>query len=258
MPDRRRGWRRLIIGTTIVASVMTVACWPTSRYVGVNYAISEQRLPLWLKAVEFVDRDVNFAQLSARVVGGIDGDEAKAAAAMAWTRANIKPAPPGFPIVDDHIWHIVIRGYGQADQQADVFTTMLAYEGVPAYWMLIGEQPREIPISYVRIGDAWRVYDVTRGLAFRNSAGRLASPEELAANHELIKDAVAPHYGDVSEYLSHFSGYQAPRAPEVLRADMQMPGRRLRYETRKLFGMQGRVWEMRSPSVPTRAEVRTP
>ena len=241
----------------VLASVAAVACWPTSRYVGVNYAISEQRLPLWLKVMEFVDRDVNFAQTAAAVIGGIDSPEQKAEAAMAWTRANIKPAPPGLPIVDDHIWHIIIRGYGQSDQQADVFTTMLAYQDVPAYWMLIGKQPEEIPISYVWIGDRWRVYDVTRGLAFRNAKGELATPEELAADHGLIAAAVRPHFDDAGQYAANFAGYRAPRAPEVLRADMQMPGRRVWYETRKLFGMQGRVWQMRDAAVPTRAEVRT-
>ena len=252
----RERLRRAAVAIGLVGIVMTAACWPTSRFVGVDYVVAEQRLPLWLKAFEFVDRDVNFDQTADAVLGGIDGDEAKAAAALAWTRAHIKPAPPGLPIVDDHIWNILVRGYGQADQQADVFTTMLAYQGVRAYWMLIGTPPQEIPISYVWIRERWRVYDVTRGLVFRNAAGDLATPDELAADHDLIRAAAAPAF-DAESYLSHFAGYVAPAAPDVLRADMQMPARRAWHETRKLFGMQGRVWQMRPSTVPTRAEVRT-
>ena len=37
------------LGITAVAA--TVACWPTSRLVGVNFVVSEQRLPLWLKVM---------------------------------------------------------------------------------------------------------------------------------------------------------------------------------------------------------------
>ncbi|HEX6162958.1 MAG TPA: hypothetical protein VFZ31_06325 [Vicinamibacterales bacterium] len=248
--------RRIVLAAGLSSLVLTIACWPTSRFVGVDYVVSEQRLPLWLKVMEFVDRDINFANAAEAVLGGIEGDEAKAEAALAWTRANIKPAPPGLPIVDDHIWNILIRGYGQSDQQADVFTTLLAYQDVPAYWMLIGAKPREIPISYVWIRDRWRVYDVTRGLAFRNAAGELATPEEIAADHDLIRAAARGF--DADGYLAHFAGYTAPIAPDVLRADLQMPGRRVWHETRKMFGRHGRTWQMRSETVPTRAEVSTP
>jgi hypothetical protein len=258
-PDHvgRRTIRRGVIALGVVATVMTIACWPTSRFVGVNFVVTQQRLPLWVKAMEFIDRDRNMAETSRAILGGIDGDEARAAAALAWTRANIRNVPAGFPILDDHIWHVVIRGYGQSDQQADVFTTLLAYAGVPAYWTLIGDQPEEIPISYVRIRDRWRVYDVHRGLVFRNTGGELATPEELAANHDLIRTAAAAAaVADGENYLTRFTGYRAPVAPDVMRADLQMPGRRLWYEIRRPLGMQGRAWQMRPSPAPTQAEVR--
>ena len=251
-----RAIRRVAIVFGVAALMTTVACWPTTRFVGVDFVITQQSLPLWVKAMEFIDRDRNIAGIAHSVLGGIEGDDAKAAAALAWTRANIRNAPAGMPIIDDHIWHIVIRGYGQSDQQADVFTTLLAYEGVRAYWTFIGPKPKEIPISYVLIRDRWRVYDVTRGLVFRNAVDDLATPEQIAADHNLIRAAVAPVEGDVEGYVARFAGYTAPPAPDVLRADLQMPGRRLWYEIRRPLGMQGREWQMRPSAVPTRAEVR--
>jgi hypothetical protein len=252
----RRAIRRLVLALGAAAVIVTTACWPATRYVGVDFVITEQTLPLWVKAIEFVDRDRNIGHTAHAVLGGIEGEEAKAAAALAWTRANIRNAPPGLPIVDDHIWHVIIRGYGQSDQLSDVFTTLLVYQGVPAYWMFIGSKPHEIPISYVRIAGRWCVYDAARGLVFRNAAGELATPDELAANHDLIRAAAAPVVDDIESYLARFNGYAAPIAPDVLRADLQMPGRRLWYEIRKPFGMQGRGWQMRQPSASTRAEVR--
>jgi hypothetical protein len=252
----RRSIRRLAIVLGVAALMTTVACWPATRLVGVDFVITQQSLPLWVKAMEFIDRDRNLASTAQAVLGGIDGDEAKAAAALAWTRANIRNAPGGLPVIDDHIWHVLIRGYGQSDQQADVFTTLLVYEGVPAYWMFIGSKPHEMPISYVLIRDRWRVFDVARGLVFRNAAGDLATPEQIAADLNLVRAGVAPVIDDVEGYVARFAGYTAPPAPDVLRAHLQMPGRRLWYEIQRPLGMQGREWQMRPPAVPTRAEVR--
>jgi hypothetical protein len=252
----RRSIRRVAIVLGVAAVMTTVACWPATRFVGVDFVVTQQSLPLWVKAMEFIDRDRNLASTAQAVLGGIDGDDAKAAAALGWTRANIRNAPAGMPIIDDHIWHIVIRGYGQSDQQADVFTTLLTYEGVRAYWTFIGTKPDEIPISYVLIRDRWRVFDVARGLVFRNAVDDLATPEQIAADHNLIRAVAAPVVDDVEGYVARFAGYAAPPAPDVLRADLQMPGRRLWYEIRRPLGMQGREWQMRPPAVSTRAEVR--
>ena len=243
--ERRRAIRRLLIVATVTSIVFTVACWPTTRFVGVNFIVSKRTLPLWVKAADFIDRDLNLAQTAQSVLGHAGTDEDKAAAAFAWTRANIRRTPDELPVIDDHIWHVIVRGYGESDQQADVFTTLLVYGGVRAYWLFVGTPPDEIPISYVWIGDRWRVYDVSLGVMFRNAHGAPATPEELAANPELIRASVAPVLGDAEGYVAHFKGYAAPVAPDVLRADLQMPRRRLWHETRKLFGMQGREWPMR-------------
>lgn len=224
---------------------MTVACWPTRRLVGVNFVVSEHTLPLWAKTMDFVQRDANVSATAHAVLGGYPDAEAKATAALAWTRANIRPTPQGFPVVDDHIWHIFVRGYGEPDQRADVFTALLAYSDVPAYWMLIGEPPDQLPLSYVRIGDRWRMYDVTNGLVFRNGAGELATPEELASNPRLVAAAATAAGVDAANYDRYFKNFEPPKAPDVTRADLQMPLRRAWHEARSLIGMQGREWEMR-------------
>jgi hypothetical protein len=251
----RRVLRRALIGLALVVTLATVACWPTSRYVGVNYVVSEQTLPLWMKAAEFVDRDASLANMAYVVLGGIAEDEAKAAAALRWTLANVRNTPSGFPVIDDHVWHIVIRGYGEADQQADVFTTLLTYQGVRAYWAFIGPSPREIPLSYVWINGRWRVYDVRRGFVFRTATGELATPQDLAADRSAVR-AAAAGAADLDEYLTMFDGYAPPQVPDVVHAEMQMPGRRLWYEARKLFGRQGREWQIRPPA-SNRGEGRT-
>ena len=142
--------------------------------------------------MEFIDRDRNIAATADAVLGGIEGEEAKAAAALAWTRANVRNAPSGLPIIDDHIWHIIIRGYGEADQRSDVFTTLLAYAGVRAYWTFIGTKPEEIPISYASIRRSLaRVRRRAAGWSFATPRAQLATPDELAGDHDLIRAAAA-------------------------------------------------------------------
>jgi hypothetical protein len=159
-------------------------------------------------------------------------------------------------VIDDHIWHIMIRGYGEPDQQADVFTTLLGYAGVRAFWMLVGEPPDELPISYVWIRGRWRVYDVAGRIVFRNRQGDLATPDDLAADPQLIDAAASAAGLDASRYLAHFKGYMPAQAPEVFRADLQMPRRRVWYELRSVVGLQGREWSMRPPAASRRAEER--
>ena len=70
-------------------------------------------------------------------------------------------------------------------------------------------------------------------------------------------DASAASAGlDSARYLLRFTGYVAPHAPDVLRADLQMPRRRIWHELRGTVGLQGQEWQMRSPAASRRAEER--
>ena len=62
------------------------------------------------------------------------GSRTRVLAVFDWTARRIQPTPEGWPVVDDHILNIIIRGYGMTDQRADVFATLTTYAGVPAFW----------------------------------------------------------------------------------------------------------------------------
>jgi len=240
--------RRLAAGLvpiTLGAVVVTAAVWPSKRFIGVNYVVSEESVPLWIKAVDFVDRDLNLARKARAVVADADRAEDRVFAVLRWMEANVRPQSSELPVVDDHVWHVIIRGYGQADQHADVFTTLLAYADVPAFWQLIGNGAGDLPISYVLIDGRWRVFDVAHRVVFRTHAEALATPEDVAQDSELVRRNAALRVENVDEYVSYFQNYQPPEPPEVLRADLQMAGRRLAFEMKKLAGKQGRVWQIR-------------
>lgn len=244
--------RRLIGALAIVAAIAGAAMWPVTRYVAVNRVVSEESLPLWLKVLNFVDRDAGLARTAARAVGNLDGDEARTMAALRWTTDNIRPQPAELPVRDDHVWFVVVRGYGESDQQADVFTTLLVYQGMRAFWGLIGTWPNELPLSYVYNGGAWRVFDVAHGIVFRREDGAFATPNDIAADRGLVERAARGVVPDLAHYLRFFEGYGPPETPDMLRAEMQMPSRRLVHEMKALVGMQGRVWNIRPhPAVAT-------
>ncbi len=238
--------RRVAIVLATVAASVAIANLPTTTQQGVNFVVSSHSLPLYAKALDFLDRDSNYKRMTAQVMSGATTDEAKMRSAFDWTIANIRATPPGFPIVDDHTWHIIVRGYGQDDQQASVFTTLLAYAGVRAYWIFIGPRP-ELTLSLVQIGGRWRAADVTNRVIFRAADGGLATAEDLSADHAIAARQGPPSYRGLP-YARYFERFKAPDPPALTHAELQMAGSRVWYETRRLAGRGGRLWEMRPPS----------
>jgi hypothetical protein len=196
-------------------------------------------IPAWEKALDFVQRDVKYRRLAREITADRRDDLGRALALFEWTRAHVRPQPPALAVVDDHIWHIVIRGYGTEDQQADVFTTLAAYAGLRAWWTLTRPPDRceYLPLSFVRVAGRWLVFDVAHGLVFRDRAGRPATAAALAADHGLAALAAGDLVYRGIPYARYFDHFCAPAAPPLLRAEKQMPLRRLAFEARALVGL---------------------
>lgn len=238
--------RRAGLALAAVVALVALANVPTTTKQGVNFVVTARSLPLYAKALDFLDRDSNYRRLTEQVMNGAATDEAKVRAAFGWTTANIRETPPGFPIIDDHTWHIIVRGYGQDDQQGSVFTTLLTYAGVRAYWIFIGPRP-ELVLSLAQVDGRWRAVDVTNRVMFRTAAGEMATAEDLAADHGLAaRQGPATFRG--LPYARFFDRFAAPDPPDVTLPEMQMAGARLWFEARHIVGRGGRMWEMRPPS----------
>ena len=70
---------------------------------GVDLRIAEIRMPLYLKLLAYVHRDLEFRNLSRKLVGGIQDREAKILALFEWVRKHVRPIPEGLPAIDDHV-----------------------------------------------------------------------------------------------------------------------------------------------------------
>ncbi|MBI4343009.1 MAG: hypothetical protein HY599_06550 [Candidatus Omnitrophica bacterium] len=236
---RARRLRWLLIGSlALTALIGSLTATLTTRQ-GVNFQVTAAPLPAYVKAIDFLHRDAHYYLLAREITRGLPAgrraaaDRDRALAVFRWTQEHLRPTPEGWPVVDDHILHIIIRGHGVADQYADVFTTLSTYAGVPAFWQPIREPAsgRTLILSYAKVDGRWAVFDVFHGVVFSRPSGELISAEELAAD---------PALADVASgslpYRQLLTGYRAPVVPRPLRAELQMPWPRAVHTLHQMVG----------------------
>ena len=223
-----------------VAVLLTIANWPVTTKQGVNFEVTTHRLPLYVKSFQFLDRHAQYRQLAAEVTAGSTTDSERVAAAFSYTRRSLHQTPDRWPIVDDHILNILIRGYGQNDQFADVFTMLCTYAGVPAFWQKVRATGTDVGaiFSFANIGGRWVVADVYEGFLFRNASGELASPEDVARQPAIRPTAAVSLMITSVAYGRILDQLRTPPVPRPLRVELQMPWPRLWYETQRAVGLK--------------------
>lgn len=240
----RKRWHRWALSVGFGVGVVAVAFVPTETRQGLNYEVSSRTLPLYAKALDFVQRDSSYSRLVEQIVSPDASPEARALTLFQWTRANIRDTPAGFPVVDDHVSHIIIRGYGADDQKADVFTTLATYAGVPSYWTYIGSEPALLILSFVWLDRRWRVFDVENGLIFRTRTGGLASVEDVAGDPSVLQLTAPGREYESRPYSSYFEDFHPPTPPGLLRAESQMLWPRAFYRVKRFVGLGRREWQV--------------
>lgn len=225
-----------MIAAALVLAV--VANVPVTTRQGVNFEVSKHRLPLYVKSFEFLDRHAQYRQLASEITARATSDETRALAVFDWTARRIQPAPGGWPVIDDHILNIIIRGYGTSDQRADVFATLATYAGVPAFWQKVnGPGAREgVIFTFVRLDGRWAVMDVADGFVFRNTGGGFATPDDCAADGVVIPAAAQSLTVGSTPYTHILKQVRMPAVPRPLRAELQMPLPRLWDATLRTVG----------------------
>lgn len=223
-----------VIALVVAAVLVAVAEQPSTTEVYVDFKPQPVTQPLYAKVLAFVDRDVEMRLLSERIVGDARDDEEKAERILRWTAANIRPTPPGMPIVDDHPYGIVVRGYGQADQAADVFANLAAYAGMPG-GLVYSKRPNGsnyYAFGVIRIAAADRVFDVREGRALRRRDGALATVEELKADPSMLDGLPAPAAANGATYRVLIASLESGT---IRRPSNQMPLSRILDEFGKLI-----------------------
>jgi hypothetical protein len=223
-----------------IAAIAGVANLEVSTRQGVNFEVSSHRMPLYLKAFEFLDRDAQYKQLAGEITDGVRSEQGRLVAIFDWMARRIQPAPLGWPVIDDHILNIIIRGYGTSDQRADVFATLLTYAGVPAFWQNVKAAATGdgVVLTFARVDGRWVVADAANGFLFRNDTGDLATAEDFAAHRVTLPAAAAALMAGSTPYSRVFTQLRTPPVPRPLRAELQMPWPRLWDEARRVAGFE--------------------
>jgi len=219
----RKIFKKLTLCAVFVLLAIFVFNIPVTTRQGINGVVFTRKIPLYVKISGFLYRDYQYKRLSENITSGIKGDIDKINALYDWTIDNIRKPPVGFPIIDDHIWDIIVRRYGLSDQMADVFTTLASYAGYEAFWQKLyaGKIKKPIVLSFVGIGDNRYVFDIYGRKGFM-------SKEDLAA-----PTRYGPTY---AEYLQMMS--EIKLTPRTSRPDKQKIFPRLKYEFNKIFGIK--------------------
>lgn len=194
----------------------------------INYACRENKIPLYLKVIDFFDRHYNYKQLVKNITEGTGSDDERALKILEWTITNIKRVPSGLPIVDDHVFHIIIRGYGADDQYQDVFTTLCNYAGSKAFFILVSREAdaKKKPLSFVKLSRGWSVFDAYNGVYFKNKNAEIASFKDLLTGNWQV---VILAGGEIPDYQGYFKGLGSVNFKnwEFSRAAIQSPFRRI-------------------------------
>jgi hypothetical protein len=224
----------LLLGLAFLIAAIFLLNMEVTYRQGVDYKVGLVRIPLYLKITDFFDRSFNYQALVNRIVNRGDSESMRAVKILTWVDANIKPVPGGFPVIDDHVWNIIVRGYGTADQQSDVFATLCNYAGIEAFFSNLpaqGNPERLITLSFLKIDNEWRVFDPACGAYFRNRNGQLAFISELK-NGDWDVFYIKPRV-TVKNYQEYFSSLGDISGAKWKRSSIQSPLKRLLYQ---LFG----------------------
>lgn len=204
---------------------------------GVNYKVETLKIPLYLKILDFYDRHYNYLWLVSRITTDKLEQRDKVMALFKWTHENIQQQPREWRIVDDHVWHIIVRGYGTGDQFSDVFTTLCNYVNTDAFFFRLGNKDRtsRITFAFVKIAGKWRLFEPRAGVCFINKEGDFASIEEIAKGNWFavgINDSgkIRPDY---AEFFSEISTINPEEYHRFSRANIQSPLNRFIYGLKK-------------------------
>ncbi len=221
----------IISGFIILAALLNMEV--TTKQ-GIDFRVREIRLPLYLKALDYLDRHCNYIQLVRTITSGVKDEDAKVLKILDWVHVNIRQTPRGFPIVDDHPMNIIIRGYGAGDQLEDIFTILCYYAGTRAFYVYIkNSKGSRFPVSFVKLRRGWSPMSAYFGTYIKKE-GRLATLKDISDDPSLIAPIAAGIDGFEAEAFFNFINTSDLEA-HLLRTASQSPFGRAAYRIKRIF-----------------------
>lgn len=234
----RRRTKGYTISLVIILGLVGISFFPARIRQGIDGNVRTIEMPLSIKVMEFISRDCQYRRLAKEITSNYQSDKEKVLAIFDWVVQNIhSDYPRSWYIIDDHIFNIIIRRYGTSDQLADVFATLCTYAGIPAFWNKIysEEYDRSTILTFVRLDGAWRVFDVSYGIYFKNKDGDIAEMGEIIKEEGIVTNKGESLTECKVDYADCLSSLQPVKMKTALRAKRQMPVDRVLYEIGRLI-----------------------
>lgn len=224
----------LLIGVILLTAIILLLNIKVTTLQGINYEVHTIKIPLYLKMLDFMDRHYNYKQLVKRIIKNEDEEKKRVMKMFSWTYHNIKKQPEDLPVIDDHAWHIIVRGYGVHDQSCDVFATLCNYAGVDAFFdtFYTKEKDKKISLSFAKLHNHWHIFDPYNGVYFVNTEGDLADFTEIKKGNFRLEHLEAAKKA-VLDYRRYFDNIPDIKEIGLRRETVQSPLKRLLYELKK-------------------------
>jgi len=225
---------KLLIGVALLIALIVLLNIKVTSRQGIDYKVHTIKIPLYLKMLNFMDRHYNYKQLVQRIIENEPDERKKVMKIFSWTYYNIRKQPENLPIIDDHVWHIIVRGYGVDDQSCDVFATLCNYAGIDAFFDSLSakEKGKTIPLSFIRLQNLWYVFDPFNGAYFVNKTGELTDFTAIKRDNYRL-EYLGPPKEAILDYKSYFDNMSDIKEVGLKREKIQSPLKRLLYELRK-------------------------
>lgn len=236
MKKKNRHFIKASLFTAILLTVAFILNLRVSYYQAINYNVRIVRIPLYLKIIDLFSRHYHYRELVQEITAASKDEEEKAIALFKWIYRNIRKVPADFPVIDDHLWHIIIRGYGTDDQSADVFSTLCNYAGIESFFawpdLLTKEENKKICLSFVKLKGKWCIFDPYRGVYFTDKDGKPAGIEAIKNNVYFLQCLTVMPAIDYSDYLQGLISININN-PGLRKSNIQSPLTRLLFEIQK-------------------------
>lgn len=180
----------ILIICVLNISVVTKQC--------INGQLSEIKLPLYLKILDFMDRHYNYKNLVVNILAGTRDENDKAVKIFDWVVSHVQKKPRELSVIDDHPLNILIRGYGMQDQLEDIFTILCTYAGLDAIFKSFKNHSGGVYyVSLIKINGRWRPLSASGGV-YATRDGAVASVGDILLDRKLL----APFISNMPDFES--------------------------------------------------------
>lgn len=174
---------KLLILSSLVIFFVLIMRVETERRISINYEVSEYKIPIYLKLLDFMNRHYNYKHLAKNINNKNSTDKDKIINSTNWVIANIEKINlnQNIDIVDHHPITIVERRLGIDEQFSDILSVLLVYSNIDSFFKIIklDNVDSYYPLTFFKIYNYWSIVDPQNGIFFLDENNNFINIDNL-------------------------------------------------------------------------------